>query len=119
LDPKNMRAARTETIKFLKNARRLNYSKTDYSGEQRFYALDYLESAKNQIKFRYHQSQEKGLNLAHSLAMNMLMKEGPDRGSYIENIDKINSSDLRKAAGEYFSGGKYVVVSIVPNEKKD
>jgi zinc protease len=119
LDPKNMRAARTETIKFLKNARRLNYSKTDYSGEQRFYALDYLESAKNQIKFRYHQSQEKGLNLALSLAMNMLMKEGPDRGSYIENIDKINSSDLRKAAGEYFSGGKYVVVSIVPNEKKD
>lgn len=119
LDPKYMKAAKTETIKFLKNARKLNYSKTDYSGEQRFYALDYLESAKNQIKFRYHRSQEKGLNLAQSLATNMLMKEGPDRGSYIENIDKIDSSDLRKAAGEYFSGGKYVIVSITPNENKD
>ncbi len=119
LDPKYMKAAKTETIKFLKNARRRNYSKTDYSGEQRFYALDYLESAKNQIKFRYHQSQERGLNLALSLATNMLMKEGPDRGRYIENIDKINSSDLRKAAGEYFSGGKYVVVSIVPNKNRE
>jgi len=116
LDPKYMRAARTETIKYLKNARSLNYSKTDYSGDQQFYALDYLQSAKNQIKFRYHQSQERGLNLALSLAMDMLMKEGPDRGRYIENIDKIDSTDLRKAAGDYFSGGKYVVVSIVPNK---
>jgi zinc protease len=116
LDPKNIKAAKTETIKFLKGARNLNYSKTDYSGDQRFYALDYLESAKNQIKFRYHQSQEKGLILALSLATNMLMKEGPDRGRYIENIDKIDSTDLRKAAGDYFSGGKYVVVSIVPNK---
>jgi zinc protease len=116
LDPRHMKAAKTETVKFLKNARSLNYSKTDYSGDQRFYALDYLESAKNQIKFRYHQSQEKGLILALSLATNMLMKEGPDRGRYIENIDKIDSSDLRKAAGDYFSGGKYVVVSIVPNK---
>jgi len=119
LDPKYMKAARTETIKYLKNARSLNYSKTDYSGDQQFYALDYLESAKNQIKYRYHQSQERGLNLALSLAMNMLMQEGPDRGRYIENIDKIDSTDLRKAAGNYFSGGKYVVVSIVPNKNKD
>jgi zinc protease len=119
LEPKYMKAAKTEAIKFLKNARKSNFSKTDYSGDQRFYALDYLESAKNQIKFRYHQSQEKGLTLALSLATNMLMKEGPDRGSYIENVGEIDSSDLRKAAGNYFSGGKHVVVSIVPNKNKD
>jgi len=119
LDPKNMRAARIETMKFLKNSRQLNYSKTDYSGDERFFALDYLESAKNQIKFRFHQSQEQGLAIALSLATYTLMSEGPDRGKYIDNIDKISSSDLRKVAGEYLSGGKYVIVSVLPKKKKE
>ena len=82
------------------------------------YALDYLESAKNQIKFKIHQSQEKGLFVAISLARFMLLNEDPNRGSYLENIEKISSSDLRKAAGKYLSKGRYVIVTISPKKKK-
>ncbi len=119
LDPKKMKAAKSETLKFLKNTRRLNYSKTDYYGEEQYYALDYLESAKNQIKFRFHQSQEKGLGIALSMATHLIMSEVEDRGKYIENIEEISSSDLRKTAGDYLSQGGQVIVSIVPKKKKD
>jgi len=118
LDSKNVNFAKREAIKFLKEASRLDYSKKDVMGEAKLYALDYLESAKNQIKFKIHQSQEKGLLVAISLARFMLLNEDPNRGSYLENIEKISSSDLRKAAGKYLSKGRYVIVTISPKKKK-
>jgi len=118
LDPKNINFAKREAIKFLKETRGLNYAKKDFAGESQFYAFDYLESAKNQIKFKFHQSQEKGLNIATSLAMFMLLNEDEERGRYLENIEKISSSDLRKAAGKYLSKGRYVIASIIPKKKK-
>jgi predicted Zn-dependent peptidase len=119
LDPRKMNAAKRETIKFLKNARRLNYSKADYSGESQFFALDYLESAKNQIKFRYHRSQERGLNLAMGLATHALRSKGNrNSGPYLENIERIESSDLRKVAFDYLSKNGYVIISVVPEKKK-
>lgn len=118
LDPKRITAAKRETLKFLRNARGLNYSKTDYQGEAQFFALDYLESAKNQIKFRFHQAQEKGLNLALAMASHALRSDGADRGPYITNIESTTSSDMRKAAGEFLSKDGYVLLSIVPKKKK-
>jgi len=118
MEPKKIKAAKTEALKFLKNSRRLNYSKTDYQGDAQFYALDYLESAKNQIKFRYHQSQEKGLNIALSMATHTIRSDGTDHGAYIANIEGITSSDLRKAAGNYLSKSGYVFISIVPIKNK-
>lgn len=114
LEPKKIKAAKREALKFLKNARQLNYSKTDYQGDAQFYALDYMESAKNQIKHRYHQSQERGLNIALGIATHAIRSDGADRGSYIENINKITSTDLRKAAFDYLSKNRYVFISIVP-----
>jgi zinc protease len=119
LDPKRMKAAKSEALKFLKNARGLNYSKSDYQGEEQYYALDYLESAKNQIKFRFHQAQEKGLGIALSLASHLILRDDVERGSYVEAIEKISSSDLRRTAGNYLSQGGHVIVSIVPKKKKD
>lgn len=118
LDPKNIGITKRETIKFLKETSRLNYSKKDVMGDSQFYALDYLESAKNQIKFNFHQSQEKGLAIATSLAMYLLLNENQEGGSYLENIEKLNSLDLRKAAGKYLSKGRYVIVTISPKKKK-
>ena len=118
LEPKKIKAAKTEALKFLKNSRRLNYSKTDYQGDAQFYALDYLESAKNQIKFRYHQSQERGLHIALSMATHALRSDGTERGSYIGNIESITSSDLRKTAGDYLSKDGYVLISITPKKNK-
>jgi predicted Zn-dependent peptidase len=119
LDPSKINAAKRETIKFLKSARQLNYSKTDYSGDSQFYALDYLESAKNQIKFRFHRAQEKGLNLAMGMATHALRSKGSqDRGPYIEHIDGVNSTALRKVAFDYLSKNGYVIISIVPEKNK-
>ncbi len=116
LDPKNVSLVRRETINFLKDTRSFSYSKEDFVGESQYYALDYLESAKNQIKFKYHRSQEEGLAIAGSLARYLHLNEIPDRGSYLENIEKISSSDLRKMAGEYLSKGRYVIVTILPKK---
>ncbi|UCE42814.1 MAG: insulinase family protein [Candidatus Aminicenantes bacterium] len=117
LDPKKTSAAKRETLKFLRNARSLNFSKSDYQGDAQFYALDYMESAKNQIKFRFHQAQEKGLNLALSLAAHALRSDGEERGSYIANIESITSPNMRKAAGEFLSKAGYVLLSIVPKKQ--
>jgi zinc protease len=118
LDSKNVNRAKIEAIKFLKETRSLNYSKKDFVGEYQKYVYDYLESAKNQIKFKFHRSQEKGLSLATSLARYMLLNENEERGGYLNSIEKINSSDLRQVAGDYLSNGRYVIVSILPKKKK-
>jgi zinc protease len=118
LDPKKITAAKREALKFLRNSRSLNYSKSDYQGDAQFFALDYLESAKNQIKFRFHQSQEKGLNIALSMAAHALRSDGTDLGPYITNIESTTSSDMRKAAGNFLSKDGYVLLSIVPKKNK-
>lgn len=118
LDEKFVKSAKSETIQFLKKTRSQNYSKKDFYGEDQFYAFDYLESSKNQLKFAFHKSQEKGLSVATSLARYMLLNENQNRGKYSEIIEKIKSSDLRKAAGKYLSKGKYVFVSILPKKEK-
>lgn len=117
LDPRNLKAAKRETINFLKRAYAENFSPDDLLGEARMYAYDFLGSAKNQIRYNAFQSQEKGLALATSLARHMMLSEAGNAGSYLKQIEDITSSDLRKAAGKYFSRGEYVVVSIVPRKK--
>jgi len=118
LDPKNISITKRETIKFLKETTRLKYSKKDVMGDAQLYAIDYLESAKNQIKFDFHQSQEKGLAVATSIARYLILNQNQEGGSYIENIEKLNSLDLWKAAGKYLSKGRYVIVTISPKKKK-
>lgn len=117
LDSKNVETVKTEAIQFLKKTKNLNYSKKDYFDQSKFRAFDYLESAKNQIKLKSHKMSEKGLNVSTSLVMFMLLEEGTTRVNYIENIEKIESSGLRKIAGKYFSQGRYVILSVVPKKK--
>ena len=117
LDPKNIKIAEMEIIKYLKSVRKESFSKDDYVGENQFYAMDYLENAKNQIKFRAHESQEDGLSLALSLARHLLLDNSSEGIDYLENIEKLTSSDLRKSGGRYLGGGRYVIVSIIPPGK--
>jgi zinc protease len=117
LDPKNISMTKRQLMGFLRNTGSMQYAKTDYMGEEQFYALDHLQSAKNQIKFRVHQAFEKGLNLASSLAMDMLLNERQEQSNYLESIFKVSSSDLRKAASAYLSKDRCVIVSILPRKK--
>ena len=117
LDPRNLQAAKRETVNFLKRSYAENFSPDDVLGEERMYAYDFLRSAKNKIRYNAFQSQEKGLAVATSLVRHMMLSEGGDTGSYLKQIEEITSTDLRKAAAKYFSHGEYVVVSIVPRKK--
>jgi len=119
IDHKNINIAEKEIIKYLKSLRKERFSKDDYVGESQFYAIDYLGNAKNQIKFRAHESQEKGLSVAVSLARYLLIKESSEDedDNYLENIEKLTSSDLRISGGRYMGTGRYVIVSIKPPKK--
>jgi len=119
LDPKKIKAAKRETIQFLKQSKNQNYSIDDHYGDSKYYAFDFLQGAINQIKFRTHQAQEKGLLLATSLVRFMLLNEDPNPGSYLESIDKVKSTELRKIAAKYFSKNRYVIVTIVPKKKNN
>lgn len=118
LDPKDINAAESEITKYLKTSRRLNYSIDDYMANAQLYAVDTLQSAKNRIEFNSETAQEQGLQIAHSLVRFMLMNEMSDRGNYLDEIEKLDSSDIRKSAGRYLSQKGKVVVKILPEEKK-
>ena len=118
LDPKNVSTVTREAVNFLKETRALNYSKMDFLGESQLFVLDHLECAQNQIKFKFHLSQERGLSVATSLAMYMHLNEISDRGNYLDYIEAITSSELRKVAGEYLSRGRYVILTIRPKRKE-
>lgn len=117
LDPKNLEAARRETINFLRRAREENFAPEDFLGEQQIYAYDYLGGSKNQIRYNAYKSQERGLSIATALARYMLLSQSQEVRPFLENIDKVKSTDLRKAAAKYFSKADYVVISIVPKRK--
>jgi len=118
LDPKNAAAAVRDMTRFLKTAYRENYSLGDVPGDARFYAFDYLESAKNRIRFSSEQALESGLALAESLARFMLLNDRADPGRYLDHIDEMDSGDVRKAASKVFSKGNYALVTIVPRKDR-
>jgi len=118
LDPKDVSMARTEALRFLNQVRDLNFAKEDYLGQDQLYVFDYLRSAKAQVRFSSQKAQETGLLLAGSLARHFLLVEGKgDKEGFLARIDRVNSSDLRKAAAKYLSKGEGVVVTIVPKRK--
>ena len=100
LDPKNINRATNETINFLKKTREQNYSRGEYPGEDQRYVFDYLRAPKNQIKFNVQQAQERGLNLAASLARHMLLTRGGFETGYLKNIEKLSSLGPESHRGE-------------------
>jgi zinc protease len=118
LDPRQVRAAQREALSFLRKARNLNFSADESLGAEKFFAIDYLRSAKNQIRFSSEKSREFGLSLAISLARHMILSSGLTGDGYLESISRITSSDLRRVAAKYLSAGKAVAVSIVPSSKE-
>ena len=116
LEPKYLNRAKREIIQYLKRSRRLNYSSDDVFGDAELYAMDYMESAKNRLRFLGEQAMERGLAIATSLARFMLLTETRDRGDYLEHIEAIKTTDLRSAAGKYLAQKGLVVVTIRPQK---
>jgi predicted Zn-dependent peptidase len=116
LDPQNLNRVKRETVRYLRRAREEDFSPDDVLGEQQMFAFDRLGSAKNHIKYNSYRSQESGLSMAASLAQFMILREGEAGRKFLENIDRVKSSDLRKAAADYLSRAKYIMVSILPKK---
>ena len=117
MEPKYIKTAKNRIVRYLKITRDLQYSKKDYMSEARFHATDYLESAKNRIRFKLHRALENGLAVANSYARHMHMSGDIEGGNFLESIAKIDSSDVRKAAGNYLTTSDYVMVTIMPREE--
>lgn len=118
-DPKDLAAVEKAAVAFLNRTGSASYSKKDFATpEEVDAAFDYLEMAKNQIRFASGQAEESGLQLAGALVRHMLLNTRPDPGRYLEHIGRVDSSDLRKAASRYLGRGEYAAVSIVPAKGK-
>lgn len=113
-EPKDLAPARNEALRYLKRAHGESYSKADFMGDAAFFAFDFLESAKNQIRFAVGQAEESGLALAASLARFMLLNTRQDPGRYLDRIRGIRSGDIRKVAMKYFGKGESAAVAVIP-----
>jgi predicted Zn-dependent peptidase len=118
LEPKHLKTAKRLIHNYLKTTRNQNFSKNDFIGEERFRATDYLQSAKNGIRFKLHRAQERSLHIATSIARHMHLSAGTAPINFLEEIEKINSSDLRKVAQKYLTKSDYVIVTITPQKEK-
>jgi len=113
--PKDLAAVERAAVSFLKRAHSASYSRKDFAGlEAEMAAFDYLEMAKNQIRFATGRAEESGLQLAGSLVRHMLLNTRPDPGRYLDAIARVDSGDLRKAASRYLARSEYAAVSVVP-----
>ncbi|MGB8958489.1 MAG: pitrilysin family protein [Candidatus Aminicenantales bacterium] len=118
-DPKDLAAVERAAVSFLKRAHSESYSKKDFlTPEAEMAAFDYLEMAKNQIRFNSAQAEESGLQLAGSLVRYMLLNTRENPGRYLGHIEKVDSGDLRRAAARYLGRGECAAVSIVPEKGK-
>ncbi|MBN2344913.1 MAG: insulinase family protein [Candidatus Aminicenantes bacterium] len=114
LDQREIRAAKSEVAAFLSRITSFHFSKRDVLPQQRTGVLDYLESAQNQVEYENGSFHESALNLSVAAARFLLLQRGAIAGSYLENVRRVTSADLRRAAGRFLSGKKWVVVAITP-----
>ena len=114
LKEKDIRAAKGEVASFMGRVASFNFSKEDVLPRDRMHVLDFLGSAKNQMEYGNGSFRESTLNLSVACSRYLLLNRTPVRSSYLESVDKVSSSDLRRAAGKFLSGRKWAVLVITP-----
>jgi zinc protease len=118
-DPKDIGVVERSATAVLKRAHNESFSKADFiAPEEQMAAFDYLEMAKNQIRFATGRAEESGLALAGSLVRHMLLNTREKPARYLDEIGRVASSDLRKAAAKYLGRAEYAAVTIVPKPGK-
>jgi zinc protease len=118
-EPRDLGAVERLAEGFLRRVHAAAFSSRDYASvEAQMAAFDYLEMAKNQIRFASGQAEESGLQLAGALVRHMLLNTRADAGPYLEAIGRVDSGDLRKTAARYLGRGGCAAISIVPLAEK-
>lgn len=117
LDPKNVNLAEREISRSLRQLHQENFSPEDVLGEARDYLFDFLSSAKKQVQLNAERVLEDGRKLASSVALYLLLLEGVTLPPYLETIEKITSTDLRRVASKYLSRPEMAIIVINPLKK--
>jgi len=114
LEAGNVQTAKNVLTAYLKNVANESFSASDFSGPEKYQAFDFLEGAKSAIAREAAGTEESGLRLAESLVRFLLLNKRENPAAYLDQIMKIKSSDLRKAAFQYLAKGRPVVLTIMP-----
>ena len=117
LQEKDIPRARNEIARFLSRITSFKFAREDYPLLQQSYVMDYLQSAKNQMTYDSGSFSESALNLSNASARFLLLNRNPIGAGYLENVEKVGSSDLRRVAAKYLSGKKIASLAIVPLKK--
>jgi predicted Zn-dependent peptidase len=118
LEQKNILGAKNEVSRFLRQIASFNFSRDDYLPRDRQYVLDFLRGAKNQMAYGMENFREAALNMSVASARFLLLNRNPLSGTYLESVEKVSSSDLRRVARKYLSGKKWVALAITPLAEK-
>jgi predicted Zn-dependent peptidase len=114
LNEKDIRAVKGEVAAFMGRVSSFNFSREDVLPRDRMHVLDYLESAKNQMEYDNGSFRESSLNLSVACSRYLLLNRTPVQASYLESVDKVSSSDMRRAAGKFLAGKKWALLAITP-----
>ncbi|HUU04758.1 MAG TPA: pitrilysin family protein [Patescibacteria group bacterium] len=114
LREKDIRSAKNEVTRFLRQLGSFNFSREDFRPQNRMYVLDFLRGAKNQMAYGTENFREAVLNMSVASARFLLLNRNPLNGAYLENVEKVSSSDLRRVARKYLSGKKWAALVIKP-----
>jgi zinc protease len=117
LPERSIRSVKTEISRFFGAFRSINFTPRDVLPQYSMYVTDLLESARNQMAIGNDLFRESAQNLATGLARFFLLNENSLPANVRESAEKVNSGDLRRMAGAYFTGKKWVSVAVVPVER--
>jgi predicted Zn-dependent peptidase len=119
LKPGDIRGAKNAVAAFLSRIASFQFSKEDVLPGQRMHMLDFLESAKNQMEYGDANFRESALNLSVACSRYLLLNRSAVNYSFLESVDKVSSSDLRRAAARFLSGKKWALLALTPLPGKE
>lgn len=102
---------------FLPRLAEMNYSRDDYLPDQQFLVFDFLQGGKNRFQWLSEKMTESPAVLALSLAKHLLLRKDREQKNYLETINGLDSSSLRKIARRYLSRTRPVWVVVKPENK--
>ena len=118
-DPKKVKLLKRQVIKFLNRTNTFRYTKTDFLKKYQHQVIDYLESARNDIKLSAEKFKERGINSAVSFSRFMLLRNPGKQIDFQQEMQNVSASDLRRVASKYLCGKSHATVYILPLKKNE
>lgn len=118
LDKKELKRAESTLIEYLKRLQNENFSADDFMGDAKYQAFDLLKGAQNSLILSARRTQDSGLLMAQSIARFISLNKKEKTPGYIEKILSVTSNQLRRISSDYLARARFVVLNVLPLEKK-